>query len=87
MGWPADDLIPHFKPPKKGPSIVELTNRTVIADKLLTALTEQNVVAVVLSEEDTDMLIQSLTLTATSARAMAFLLDLKQLRRSAFHKV
>lgn len=65
---------------------VELTNRTVIADKLLTALTEENVVAVILTEEDVDMLIQSLTLAATSARAMSFLLDLKQLRRSAFHK-
>jgi len=68
---------------------VERTNRAVIEKKLLDCLTDESVVAALLSRDDLIVLIEALLLSenqfpSTSAKARDLRVGLQTLERSAF---
>lgn len=66
-----------------GPNKVVQSSRQVIEHKLLTALDDPDVVAILASKEDLDLYILYLG-TAANTRANELAASLRQLRREAF---
>ncbi len=59
-------------------------DRTVIEDTLLLALSDEDKVAIIVTDEELQLLITGLTYVPSSLNTQAFREDLRKLRRAAF---